>query len=199
MHGRAVYKNVHVKDFKSNKKSCGAKQVVFQPWKKQMDYVAFVEFKTPTFENVEDSALTHISPPSQGWANWEDCGVDFTCTGLYNVVVRIETATHIGDSKLPRTFNIISNNAESDSSNVLEKKGLCTFHKDWNAYECKDKFGVLIFDSRDADRMDRSAQPIYIKNEDICTNDQTPLCFNNRLNAFGDHCWDGFYTCQERE
>ena len=83
---------------------------------------------------------------------------------MYNVVVRIENARWIGDSLTP-TINIISNNAESDSSNVLEKKGLCKFHKEWNAYECKDKFGVLIFDSLDADRMDRSAQPIWIRND----------------------------------
>lgn len=44
--------------------------------------------------------------------------------------------------------------------------------------------------------MDRSAQPIYIKTNEVCDGDR---CFNNRLNAFMDSCWDGFYTCQFRE
>lgn len=63
MYGKAEYRNVVVKDFTSNKKSCGAKQVVFAPWKKQMDYIGFAEFFAPTFENVDTDALTHISPP----------------------------------------------------------------------------------------------------------------------------------------
>ena len=25
------------------------------------------------------------------------------------------------------------------------------------------------------------------------------VCFDNRLNAYMDMCWDGFYTCQKRE
>ena len=56
--------------------------------------------------------------------------------------------------------------------------------------------------------MDRSAQPVWIDNDKVC-NDDLPIpaggeredhqCFHNRLNAFMDHCWDGFYTCQQRE
>jgi len=48
--------------------------------------------------------------------------------------------------------------------------------------------------------MDRASQPIYIQNEDLCRNfEGSPVCFNNRLNAYMDHCWDGFYACQKRE
>lgn len=50
---------------------------------------------------------------------------------------------------------------------------------------------MLIFDNLDADRMDRALHPVYIQNSDIG--------FNNRLNSYMDHCWDGFYTCQKRE
>jgi len=48
----------------------------------------------------------------------------------------------------------------------------------------------MIFDNMDPDRMDRALHPIYIRNS---------RGFNNRLNSFMDHCWDGFYTCQKRE
>jgi hypothetical protein len=39
--------------------------------------------------------------------------------------------------------------------------------------------------------MDRALHPVYIQNSD--------LGFDNRLNSYMDHCWDGFYTCQKRE
>lgn len=42
----------------------------------------------------------------------------------------------------------------------------------------------------DADKQDRSSQPIYLSKEG---SNQF-----NKLNAYMDHCWDGFYTCQKR-
>jgi hypothetical protein len=61
----------------------------------------------------------------------------------------------------------------------------------WNAFFCKNtKIGVLNIDSLDGDTMDRSVQPVYIKNYD------TGLI--NKLNNDMDHCWDGVYTCQKR-
>ena len=63
--------------------------------------------------------------------------------------------------------------------------------------------------------MDRSAQPIWVTGYELDQNDEEQpickyaedpddeefdrLCFNNRLNAYMDMCWDGFYTCQKRE
>jgi len=191
------YNNVEFKNFDSGKKKCGAKMVTFSPWKKASDYIAFAEFKRTTFNNVHSDALTNIPAPSQGWKNWEDCGLDFTCTGLYNVVVRFEQTRYTGDQNpgtKDSTFEILSNNAESDSTNILTDNRVCEFKKAWNAHLCKDQFGVLVINSLDADRMDRSAQPIYIKTDDICN--ESGKCFNNRLNAFMDMCWDGFYTCQ---
>lgn len=63
----------------------------------------------------------------------------------------------------------------------------------WNAWLCKANWGIMIFDSLDEDRMDRNVAPIYIKNKELCNDDGE--CFKNRLNAFMDNCWDGFYTC----
>jgi hypothetical protein len=56
-----------------------------------------------------------------------------------------------------------------------------------NAYVCKaDKMGVLLFESQDEDKLDRSMQPIYVKKQGTK--------MENNLNAFMDHVWDGFYT-----
>ena len=57
-------------------------------------------------------------------------------------------------------FQVTSNNKESVSAEVVPT---CQYEDDWNAYMCENPdLGVLLFESQDADRMDRSAQPIYI-------------------------------------
>jgi len=48
---------------------------------------------------------------------------------------------------------------------------------------------VLEFESLDGDKEKRSVQPVVITNNDG---------YNNVLNAFMDHDWDGFYTSQRR-
>jgi len=52
------------------------------------------------------------------------------------------------------------------------------------------KYGILVFESMDEDKMDRSMQPVYMRRKG---SDE-----NNKLNSFMDKCWDGFYTCQKR-
>lgn len=49
---------------------------------------------------------------------------------------------------------------------------------------------MLVFESLDPDTMDRSIQPINILNEETG--------FNNTVNSYMDHVWDGFYTGQLR-
>lgn len=68
----------------------------------------------------------------------------------------------------------------------------CSLVTEWNAYLCdiSNPLGVLIFRSNDADQLDRSVQPVIIKNDNG---------FENILNSYMDHCWDGFYACQQRQ
>jgi hypothetical protein len=145
--------------------------------------------------------MAYIYTPHSSWINWEDCGIEFTCTGLYNAVIRIENAIYRGSTStsLPRTFDITSNNLDSISVQAF-KDSICSLKPAWNAWICADGFAVLIFDSLDEDRLERSAQPVYIKalkdGEPLCNDDGE--CFENKLNAFMDNCWDDFYGCQER-
>jgi len=68
----------------------------------------------------------------------------------------------------------------------------CEFRKEWQGYHCRNRqLAYLIFESLDADRLDRSIQPIFILNE--------TSGFNNTLNSMMDHVWDGFYTGQVHE
>ena len=84
---------------------------------------------------------------------------------------------------------MLANNNMSTSAQVIPT---CEYWKNWNAYLCTDdNIGVMLFDSEDPDRMDRSVQPVYVQHFDSG--------FDNKLNSFMDHCWDGFYTCQKRE
>jgi hypothetical protein len=60
-----------------------------------------------------------------------------------------------------------------------------------NAYICfADKLGVLLFESEDDDKLDRSLQPIYVSKQG------TEM--SNKLNSMMDHVWDGFYSGQKR-
>jgi hypothetical protein len=47
-----------------------------------------------------------------------------------------------------------------------------------------------VFESEDSDTMDRSMQPIYLNKQGTT--------MKNKINAFMDHTWDGFYTGQKR-
>lgn len=60
--------------------------------------------------------MTYFFKPNPKWLNWEDCGIEFLCTGLYNGVYKISGAQYItGGIGLPKTFDIVAPNAESES------------------------------------------------------------------------------------
>ena len=132
--------------------------------------------------------------PSPGWANLSDCGI-FTCTGLYNVLVEMEGTKFSG---IPSVFGVKPNfqvTAHNKESISVQDVANCEKVDDWNAWKCDNSnLGVLLFESQDGDRMDRSSQPLYLQDLDDDGNG-----FNNRLNAYMDTCWDGAYTCQKRE
>lgn len=67
----------------------------------------------------------------------------------------------------------------------------CNQQKDMNLWTCRnDDLGILMFESEDDDKVDRSLQPIYsrLQGTDM----------NNKVNSFMDHVWDGFYQGQIR-
>jgi len=58
----------------------------------------------------------------------------------------------------------------------------------WNGYYCDRYFlGQLVFENRDKNADDVALQPIWVQ--------KTNSAVSNKLNAFMDHCWEGFYTC----
>lgn len=189
MSGESLYTNVELVNFTTNRKTCGARQAAIMPFL-QPDYTPFATMKNIRMTNVAHEAVAFIQDPNPGWANDSDC-VEFTCTGMYNIVIYMEGVTLSGTTTpfVPPNFSIVADNKESTSVQVIAG---CTKESQWNSWLCNNRdVGVMLFDNRDADRMDRAVHPVWIQNEESG--------FNNRLNSFMDHCWDGFYTCQKRE
>jgi hypothetical protein len=84
------------------------------------------------------------------------------------------------------SFQIIPNNV--GASNQIAD---CTMVSAWNGYVCKnERIAQLMFESLDEDKEDRTVSPINLLGDGSG--------FNNKLNSFMDHCWDGHYTCQKR-
>lgn len=68
----------------------------------------------------------------------------------------------------------------------------------WNAHLCKNRdIGLLLFESNDKDFMDRTVVPIYIQDPAITAKKEAGEVVatnGNKINAFMDHDWDGFYS-----
>jgi hypothetical protein len=158
------------------------------------DHAAVNIFKNSVFDNVNHGAVAFIYDPPQSWANIRDCG-NFPCTGPKNAVFKFENSTFTGSSTpsiTNGTFQIIPNNP-SVSDNIAA----CTLVTDWNAYLCYNaKIAQIVFESLDGDNEDRMLSPIYVLGLNPTTDVYTS--YNNTLNSFMDHCWDGHYTCQKR-
>lgn len=166
----------------------GNKQFVFSPHYSQSDYIHSTDVYDSTLTNVADGAMATIFDPLPGWANLDDCGL-YPCTAPKNVLLNFKNTVFetITPSWAQSNFQVISNNAEF-SPYVTPA---CTQNLGMNAYICTaENLGVLLFESEDDDRMDRSMQPIYVQKEGTA--------MANNLNAMMDHVWDGFYSGQKR-
>lgn len=150
------------------------------------DHIHIQNFKLTVFDNVHEDSMVYIFDPPKGWANPTDCG-NYPCTAPQNAVVKFTGTTYTGAVKA--SFTDTDFQAVGNYKSIMHDT--CVKKDKWNAFFCKNtKIGILKFDSLDGDTMDRSVQPVYMKNYD------TGLV--NKLNNDMDHCWDGVYTCQKR-
>jgi hypothetical protein len=105
------------------------------------------------------------------------------------VLLLFEKTTFAGSVQPDRinpNFQLIPNNP-SNAQNVSS----CQLVRPWNAYYCQNDFlGILLFESLDSDRRDRTVSPITVISDRY--NSSTVL------NTFMDHIWDGFYTSHKR-
>jgi hypothetical protein len=104
--------------------------------------------------------MTYFFEPPQEWANLADCG-DFPCTGPKNTIFSFTNTKWTG--KVPanalENFSLIPN-VKDYSASFPD----CTFVKAINGYRCTNNdLGILVWESNDADSIDRSIQPVYYR------------------------------------
>lgn len=170
--------------------SAGRRQRAIQV-QQSPDYLQPVYISDCQFEDTQQDAMVYIPEANPEWSVGSDCG-DFPCTGLQNVYLSFRRTSYTTSgaqlvaSTLPAAFQVISNN-DGFGAHLAD----CSLTTAWNGYTCRRRdLGVLVFESRDDDKMDRNMQPIFVRKEGTT--------INNKLNAFKDHCWDGFYSCVTR-
>ena len=118
-----------------------------------------VEFYDTKFIDLDGDSFAYLMDPPQGWANIKDCG-NFPCTAPSNVLIDFRDTEFEGSK--PRwakdDFQVIANN--SGFAPYMEN---CEPKEGMNAYICEEDYlGILLFESEDDDRFDRSMQPIYV-------------------------------------
>ena len=144
--------------------------------------------------NVDENSIAHMSDPNPDWVNDEDCG-NWDCTGLQNAIFKDKDGSILGNEFggdiIPKNPSIV-------------KRNKCYYKEKPNGYFCpkssqtEDEYIVLIFESLDADKMDRTFSPIYVNSFGSSFKNIGGTNFNNDLNSYMDHTWDRFYTGQKR-
>ena len=181
--GNVELDNVNFNKFKAFTE-CGAKQHAIKRNPTSSDYIPVNKFKNTKFRDVQDQAVVFIDDPNPGWANPTDCG-EWPCTAPNNIVLKFENTQFTGldrPAKTDSNFQIVS-----DVPSATNAYASCSTVSIWNAAHClNNRLGVLLFESLDADTSDRTIQPITL------TSAETD--YENTVNSFMDHVWDGFYT-----
>lgn len=133
--------------------------------------------------NTIPEAVAFLDDPNPAWANPDDCG-DFPCTFPNNVFLKFTSSTGLSWSD----FHII--HFQEGVRGGFDTRGEILLETDKAIFLDTTHLAVLQFESLDSDKRDRSSQPIWVNSTDSV---DTPA-FSNKLNAFMDHVWDGFYT-----
>ena len=98
--------------------------------------------------------MIKLDDPPQGWANPTDCGA-FPCTAPNNIVMQFSGTQFTGNDRPVKSqddFTIVS-----DIPSATNAYSRCETNRSWNAAWCQnDNIGVLLFESLDNDKNDRS-------------------------------------------
>lgn len=118
------------------------------------------------FENCDSDFMTYFFEPPQKWANLADCG-DFPCTGPKNTIFSFVNTKWTGTvpANALENFSLIPNIKEfGEYSGSFPD---CTLVEGMNGYRCTNNdLGILVWESNDADSIDRSIQPVYYRSID---------------------------------
>ena len=183
--GVAYIDNVTFANFKNHETKCGKHHAIFNNHKYAPDYIPIHNFKSCTFKDIGEDSVAYFKPPLARWATIDDCG-EWPCTGPENIVLTFEGSKFEGT-----TPSYVQQNGAITYAVGDDPFYNCDHRDKQNAWFCSDRnLGVLLFESLDSDKWDRSIQPVYITDEEGN--------YSVKLNSFMDHVWDGFYTGQVR-
>ena len=143
--GECLFHNNKFIGFDSTTNACGGRQSAITNNKEHPDYHPIATFRQNAFIDTDASAMFYLHTPRSSWM--PRCGT-FTCTALYNHIIRMEMNSYSGIPSVfgvPKTFDVTSNNKESTSTQVVPT---CIKKEKWNAYMCRHKeLGLLLFES----------------------------------------------------
>lgn len=135
--------------------SNGNKQTILTP-QTGPDNMNVNIFKRNKFIDCDLSNFVFMSDPPGGWANIADCG-NFPCTAPKQALWQFYDNQIINPKQAPPVdltgdFQIIH-----DNEGFAPHIDTCQKVEAWNAYVCRTtNFGILSFESNDADKMDRT-------------------------------------------
>eukprot|EP00361_Fabrea_salina_P003869 CAMPEP_0202427040 /NCGR_PEP_ID=MMETSP1345-20130828/1320_1 /ASSEMBLY_ACC=CAM_ASM_000843 /TAXON_ID=342563 /ORGANISM="Fabrea Fabrea salina" /LENGTH=3382 /DNA_ID=CAMNT_0049037631 /DNA_START=76 /DNA_END=10221 /DNA_ORIENTATION=+ len=173
---------------------CQTHNYVLKTNPKAPDYTLPTIISAVKLFNVAEDSVVYMNEPDPAWANDEDCG-NWVCTGLWNAIFKDKDGSILGNEF---GGDIIPNNP------TIAKQSKCVFKENANGYFCpkssqtEDEYIALIFESLDADRLDRTFSPVYVNSFGSSFKNIGGTNFNNDLNSYMDHVWDRFYTGQKR-
>ena len=153
-----------------------------------------------TTQRVAPEALAYFVSPDPGWLTVDDC-VDMDCTGLLNTLVEEAGSDGVLGAALASLGGAASAAGGAawgvqvlpHAAQLLSSDSRCAFVTHWNGYACTGTdFGMLSFESLDADRFTRRLHPVRLEAESAA--DGLPFPAATVLNSFMDHRWDQGYT-----
>lgn len=97
-HGESHVHHIKFIGFESPRNSCGGKQYATGSNPLHSDYSPTVWLDNIEFIDTHEEAMIWMASPSPGWANPDDCG-PFTCTGLYNTILKFDKTKSTGVPK----------------------------------------------------------------------------------------------------
>jgi hypothetical protein len=97
-HGTSKVHDIFFSGFESATNTCGGKQYATGSNPLHSDYSPMVLYENIEFHNTAEEAMVWMASPNPGWANPDDCG-PFTCTGLYNTILKFDKTKSTGDPR----------------------------------------------------------------------------------------------------
>jgi hypothetical protein len=163
--GKSVWRNNTFKYFGAATAKGKRQSILGFGNSKNPDYSPMMEFYDTTIHDTAIEGVARLMDPIKGWGNVKDCGLGFPCTAPNNVLFSFKDTVWSGTKPAAMADKADFQIIHSNPGFAPHVTG-CTEQTSWNGYFCeKTTLAIVQFESQDADRMDRSSQPINLTME----------------------------------